>query len=145
MDDYLKIARKNPNVIFVNLLFDCLLIILQKKGFHMKIAKIFSGIGIFIMAGIISYGFIKGDFSHEGSVILSIAWGKVSLVDVYVGFLVFSGWIMFREKSPIVIIAWVIGLLILGNLTSCIYVFLALHKSRGDWKKFWFGNKIINV
>lgn len=105
----------------------------------MKLAKALALLGFLVMLVTIAYGFVAGDFVAEGSILLSLAWGKVSLIDVYVGFLVFSGWIIYREKSVIRSIIWVVLTLILGNLTSCLYVLLALQESRGDWERFWFG------
>ena len=62
----------------------------------MKIAKILAVLGIVIMAGAILYAMIYGDFRQEGRMILSIPWGIVSLIDLYTGFFLFSGWIVYR-------------------------------------------------
>ena len=51
-------------------------------------------IGFIIMLVSITTAFISGDFFQEGSVLLSLAWGKVSLIDVYIGFIIFCGWII---------------------------------------------------
>ena len=65
----------------------------------MKIAKIIALLGLLAMTGILIYGFTVGDFAAEGSKLLAMPWGIVSLVDLYVGFALFSCWIVFREKS----------------------------------------------
>ena len=28
-----------------------------------------------------------------------------------------------------------------GNMLACLYAFLALVRSRGDWRRFWLGAK----
>jgi hypothetical protein len=56
----------------------------------MKLAKIIALIGVFAMTGILVYAFSSGNFSEEGSRLLSMPWGIVSLVDLYVGFILFS-------------------------------------------------------
>ena len=73
----------------------------------MKIAKLISLLGILAMTGVLVYGFTIGDFSGEGSLLLSMPWGIVSMVDLYVGFTLFSAWIVFRERSPVASIIWV--------------------------------------
>ena len=98
-------------------------------------------IGFLIMLFSISTAFIVGDFSGEGSVILSLAWGKVSLIDVYIGFLIFSGWIIYRERSVGRSLIWVIFMMIFGNMTACFYILIALRQSRGDWMQFWLGRR----
>ena len=99
-------------------------------------------IGFLIMLVSISTAFIVGDFSAEGSIIFSLAWGKVSLIDVYIGFLIFSGWIIYRERSLGRLVMWVILMMIFGNMTACFYILLALRQSRGDWTRFWLGDRV---
>jgi hypothetical protein len=98
-------------------------------------------IGFLIMLFSIATAFIIGDFSGEGSVILSLVWGKVSLIDVYIGFLLFSGWIIYRERSVGRSLIWVIFMMIFGNMTACLYILIALRQSRGDWMRFWLGRR----
>jgi hypothetical protein len=74
----------------------------------MKIAKLIALVGLLAMTGILIYGFTIGDFSAEGTRLLAMPWGIVSLVDLYVGFAMFSGWIVFREKAMLPSIIWVI-------------------------------------
>jgi hypothetical protein len=108
----------------------------------MKIAKAVAVLGVLTMASILIYGFTVGDFGREGSVLLSMPWGIVSLVDVYIGFILFSGWIVYREKSVVRSAVWVTFVMILGNLTASLYVLIALLSSRGDWGRFWMGNRL---
>lgn len=105
----------------------------------MKLAKFISLFGVIAMTAVLIYGFTIGDFSGEGSQLLSMPWGIVSLVDLYVGFTLFSAWIIYREKSLPVAIAWTIAMLVLGFFTGSLYAFLALQSSGGDWRKFWLG------
>lgn len=105
----------------------------------MKLAKLISLLGIIAMTAVLVYGFTVGDFSGEGSRLLAMPWGIVSLVDLYVGFILFSAWIIYREKSLPVAIAWTIAMLVLGFFTGSLYTFLALQSSGGDWRKFWMG------
>jgi hypothetical protein len=110
----------------------------------MKIAKIISLLGILAMTGVLIYGFTVGDFGGEGSQLLAMPWGIVSLVDLYVGFTLFSAWIVYRERSAISII-WVILMMVLGFFTASLYVFIALQKSNGNWGRFFLGNRLEQV
>lgn len=105
----------------------------------MKLAKLVALLGILAMTAVLIYGFTIGDFAGEGSTLLSMPWGIVSLVDLYTGFILFSGWIIYREKSPITAVFWVIAMMVLGFFTGALYAYIALQSSKGDWKKFWLG------
>jgi hypothetical protein len=107
----------------------------------MKIAKLVALLGLLAMTGILIYGFTVGDFSGEGQVLLSMPWGIVSLVDLYVGFILFSGWIVYREKSLVRSIVWVFFMMVLGFFTASLYTLIALQTSGGDWRRFWMGNR----
>jgi len=107
----------------------------------MKIAKIISLVGLLAMTAVLVYGFTIGDFSADGAIILSNPWGIVSMVDLYVGFILFSGWIIFREKAFLPSILWVVLMMVLGFWAGSLYAFLALQGSGGDWKRFWMGKR----
>jgi hypothetical protein len=107
----------------------------------MRIAKVISLLGIVAMTGIIAYAFIAGDFNREGAQLLAMPWGIVSLVDLYTGFTLFSCWIVYREKSLVRSIIWVIFMMTLGFFTASLYTFIALQTSGGDWKRFWHGRR----
>lgn len=105
----------------------------------MKIAKAIALLGIVAMTAVLVYGFTVGDFAGEGAELLAMPWGIVSLVDLYVGFVLFSGWIVFRERSTMRAVIWVILMMVLGFFTASLYTFIALQSSRGDWQRFWMG------
>ncbi len=105
----------------------------------MKLAKLISILGILAMTVVLVNGFVNGDFSGEGSRLLSMPWGIVSLVDLYTGFVLFSGWIIYRERSLSVAILWTIAMMILGFFAGSLYAFIALQTSGNDWRKFWMG------
>lgn len=107
----------------------------------MKIAKAIALIGLLAMSGILVYGFTVGNFSAEGTRLLAMPWGIVSLVDLYVGFTLFSCWIVFRERALLPSLVWVSLMMILGFWTGALYTFIALQTSGGDWKRFWYGKR----
>ncbi|MBN1136440.1 MAG: DUF1475 family protein [Anaerolineae bacterium] len=110
------------------------------KGYAVAVAV--AVLGVLAMTSVLVYAFTVGDLGGEGQVLLSMPWGIVSLVDLYVGFILFSGWIVYRERSLVRSIVWVILMMVLGNFTASLYVLIALLASRGDWKRFWLGNRL---
>lgn len=107
----------------------------------MKIPKLLAWIGLLAMTIALFNGFINGSFFDDGSIIINNPWGIVSLVDLYVGFLLYAMWIAFREKNLISSITWIISLMILGFFVGSLYVLVVLYQSKGDWVLFFFGSK----
>ena len=105
----------------------------------MKLAKLVSILGILAMTAVLVNGFTRGDFFGEGGRLLAMPWGIVSLVDLYTGFALFSGWIIYRERALPAAILWTIAMITLGFFAGSLYVFLALQSSGNDWRKFWLG------
>jgi len=108
----------------------------------MKLAKILSALGILAMTVVLIYGFTVGDFVSDGSQLLQNPWGVVSFVDLYTGFALFSAWIVYRERSFIRSLFWVVLMMVMGFFTASLYVFISLYTSKGDWKKFWMGHRV---
>ena len=105
----------------------------------MKIAKIVTALGLVAMTGVLIYGFSAGDFFMEGGQLARMPWGIVSLVDLYVGFTLFSGWIFYRESSRLRAVVWIVLIMVMGFWAGSLYAFLALRASRDDWSRFWMG------
>ncbi|MBI9046569.1 MAG: DUF1475 family protein [Anaerolineaceae bacterium] len=109
---------------------------------NMRYAKIISALGILGMTAVLIYGFTIGNFARDGAELLQNPWGIVSMVDLYTGFILFSAWIVYREKSFVRSLIWVVLMMVLGFFTASLYVLIELYNSRGDWKKFWLGKRL---
>ena len=109
----------------------------------MKLGKIIAVLGLVAMTAVLIYGFTVGDFSAEGAILTRMPWGIVSLVDLYTGFVLFSGWIFFREKSLLRAALWTVSVMVLGHFATSLYALLALLASKGDWKRFWMGHRAL--
>jgi hypothetical protein len=105
----------------------------------MRITKIISLLGVLAMTVVLINSFVRGNFTSEGSQLTAMPWGIVSLVDLYTGFVLFSGWIIYREKSLLAAILWTIAMMVLGFFAGSLYAFIALQTSGNDWRKFWMG------
>ena len=108
----------------------------------MKIAKLIAFLGLLAMTAVLVYGFTAGNFAEEGKQLLTMPWGIVSLVDLYVGFVLFSGWIIYREKSAVRSVVWVVLMMVLGFWAGSLYTLIALQTSGGDWRRFWQGRRL---
>lgn len=111
----------------------------------MKIPKIISALGAIAMTIALLNGFINGSFTEDGSVILNNPWGIVSLVDLYVGFVLFSMWIYFREGNKIYSILWITSVMVLGFFSVSLYILFTLYKSNENWVDFFFGYQKENL
>jgi type IV secretory pathway VirB2 component (pilin) len=105
----------------------------------MRLAKLIALVGVIAMGGVLLYAFTSGDFAEEGRQLLALPWGVVSLVDLYVGFSLFSLWIVYRENSPGRSLVWIVLVMVLGFFAASLYTFLALQASGGNWERFWQG------
>jgi len=105
----------------------------------MKTAKTIATLGLLAMTAVLIYGFTVGDFFGEGGQLLRMPWGIVSLVDLYVGFTLFSAWIVYREASRLRAVVWIVAVMLMGFWAASLYALLALQASREDWARFWMG------
>jgi hypothetical protein len=109
------------------------------KAIRQCSAPLVASAGAFAMGAALLSGFWHGDFFIEGSLLMQLPWGRATLVDVYVGLVLFSGWIIRRERSGPVAALWVAAVLAGGNLAACLYVFRAAARSQGNARQFWMG------
>lgn len=93
------------------------------------------------MSVAIVFGLIEGDFSAEGSQIWALAWGRVSLVDLYLGLAIFGGWVAVRERRPFPTMLWWIALVLLGNFAAGVYLITASFRSR-DIRQLLLGRAV---
>lgn len=111
-----------------------------KKIQYLQVPKIIAYCGFFIMTSFIFYAMVYGDFFQEGAVLTSLPWGIVSLIDIYVGLVLFSSWVVCREENKSLAFCWAIAILSLGNAVSCIYILKAVYEAEGNITHFWLGN-----
>ncbi len=88
-----------------------------------KLIRIFSFIGLMAMTAVLIYGFIDGNFFIDGKKLFQNPWGVVSFIDLYVGFMLFSIWIIYRETKIYMTITWIFFMMTLGFFTASLYIF----------------------
>jgi hypothetical protein len=107
----------------------------------MRAAPWLIGTSLAAMTAALVWGFTTGDFWREGAALMAMPWGVVSIVDVYAGGALFAGWIAARERSWPRTAAWVVAIVVLGNLATAVYALLAWRASAGDPQRFWLGGR----
>jgi hypothetical protein len=105
----------------------------------MSAIRFLSVLGVLVMVATITFGLVSGDFSGEGAEIVGFAWGKVTLIDLYVGLVLFGGWVGLREESWPMTVFWWLLLIVLGNLATAVYVALAAFRS-ADLRELMLGS-----
>jgi hypothetical protein len=95
------------------------------EGDGVRTVRAAAALGALAMAATIVYGFVAGSFTEEGAVLLGLAWGRVTLVDLGLAFALVWAWIAWREASPWRGAAWLVATVTTGSLALFLYVFLA--------------------
>jgi len=107
----------------------------------MKILIVLACLGAAAMTAVLAHGFIQGTLAVDGRQLLAMPWGVVSLVDLYVAFILFAAWILFRDGGSLRSWAWIAAVMALGSLAICLYVLVCARASRGDWSTFFLGRQ----
>ena len=105
----------------------------------MTITKLISYVISVSMIGVIIWA--QNQVSLFDSPIPDLPWGIVSLVDLYSGFILVSIWIAYKE-SLLSSAVWIFFVMVLGNLTTAIYIIYSINKSNGDIIRFFTGKSI---
>ena len=79
-----------------------------------------------------------GEFSEEGSAILDLAWGRMTLIDLYVGVALLWGWVLLREDRWWVAVAWLPVFIVLGHGGTALYAAIASFRT-DDVRSFLLG------
>ena len=59
-------------------------------------------------------------------------WFIACLFDAYWGFLTFYCWVVYRESTMTARLAWLVGILLFGNIAMAIYMLILLFKLPRD-------------
>ena len=73
------------------------------------------------MIAVVSTGMAEGGLASQGSEMLELLWGRITLVDIYLAFLLGWMWIAWRERSPVRAAAWLVATVVFGSLTLWAY------------------------
>ena len=63
---------------------------------------------------------------------LSDPWFMATLLDCYWGLFIFSGWLVYQEKSWVTRVPWLVAIFCLGNIAVAIYGLLRVTRLPSD-------------
>jgi hypothetical protein len=83
-------------------------------------------------------GPLHGSLFDQGGVLLTLPWGVVTLVDLYVGFAFTAIIIMLAERTWLAGVLWALPILVLGNVWAAVWLLIRLPSiaqrlNRADW------------
>ena len=94
----------------------------------MKLIRLILLVSICLFILALGLAFTRGDFGGEASLIYQMIWGKIMLLDLYVGFVCFSVFIFFIEKNWKKVFLWALPLMVLGNVVALVYLLVNQNK-----------------
>lgn len=95
----------------------------------MKNIRIIAWLSTLIMTFMIIFSLLTGDFFAQGSILMGLVWGQMSLVDLYVGFLLVYVWIFYKETKLLPRIVWALLLIVTGSLATALYVLIESYRT----------------
>lgn len=95
----------------------------------MKLIRLFAWISSLIMTFMIIFSLLTGNFFEQGSILMGLVWGQMSLVDLYVGFFLVYLWIYYKESKLLPKIIWAILLIVTGSLATAVYVLIESYRT----------------
>ena len=87
--------------------------------------RLFAGLTVGAMVAVIAAAFGAASFTGDGAILLDLAWGRVTLVDLYLAFGMMWLWVAFRERSAVRAAAWLLATLTTGSLAIGVYLLWA--------------------
>jgi hypothetical protein len=80
------------------------------------------GVLLFMIWEIINTS-LESDLFNELENLIQIPWMEATLYDFYANVLIISFWIAYKETNIIKKILWIICLITLGSVATCIYIY----------------------
>lgn len=65
---------------------------------------------------------VRGDFMAEGAALVTMPWGRVSLADLYLGFVIYALAVCLVERGNGARAFWALPVFILGNVWSALWI-----------------------
>jgi hypothetical protein len=82
-----------------------------------------------VMVAAIVLGLVGAE-EGAASALLANAWGRVTIIDLYLALGAIGSWIAWRERSVARTSVWIVALVLTGSIAVGVYVALAAGRSR---------------
>lgn len=96
----------------------------------MKLIRLFAWISSLVMTFMIIFSLLTGNFFEQGSILMGLVWGQMSLVDLYVGFFLVYLWIYYKESRLLPRLIWAILLIVTGSLATALYILIESYRAK---------------
>jgi hypothetical protein len=90
--------------------------------------RIFFSIVLLSMLWVTSWASMECTLWHTPRAVATHPWFIATLFDTYWGFLTFYCWVAYKERAWIAKVAWLIAILLLGNIAMSIYMLIQLFR-----------------
>jgi len=97
---------------------------------NMRNVRIVAWFSTLAMSFMIIFSLMTGDFFEQGSILMSLVWGQMSLVDLYIAFLLVHIWIFYKETKILPKIIWAILLIVTGSLATALYILIESYRTK---------------
>jgi hypothetical protein len=97
-----------------------------------RIIALILAIGFTALAGWASF---RGDFGAEFGAITAMPWGRVSLVDLYLGFLIYGFFVWLVEDRLSIRLLWLVPVFFIGNAWSLMWIAVRWDKIMAFFKQ----------
>ena len=75
---------------------------------------------------------LQSNLFEEWDSLANIPWMQATLWDFYANVLVIFIWVAYKEKSIVSKIIWLVLLVCLGSIASCLYILIQLFKLKKE-------------
>jgi hypothetical protein len=93
-----------------------------------KYARIAFAVLAIVFTAMIGWASLRGDFGAEFAAITNMPWGQVTLVDLYLGFLLYGAGVWLVEDKLTTKLFWALPVVFLGNAWSLMWVVVRWEK-----------------
>jgi hypothetical protein len=80
-----------------------------------------------VFTAMIGWASLRGDFGAEFGAITNMPWGQVTLVDLYLGFLLYGAGVWLVEDRLTAKLFWALPVVVLGNAWALVWVAVRWH------------------
>lgn len=84
------------------------------------------------MIGVSVYTSLQSDLFAEFGRLIREPWMAATLVDFYLNILLFSMWVVWRERRAAGAWAWTAAFVLLGSIATAFYLFLRIRRLRPE-------------
>lgn len=113
---------------------------MPQTTFSLRLITSIALVLLMLLLAAATYAVWAGDFLLELKAMSSMPWIVVTLLDVYIGFILFSLWVFWREQNTLPAIIIAATVMVLGNIASCLYLLYAVHGADGSMHKLINGH-----